>query len=330
MRRALPALALSLAALAGPAAAAPLTLVLPHDALTVLPARVAAARGFFREEGAAVRLLNVGTGSKAAAALAGGGVELAVLPFAEVLRGLEEGRPFVVLLAAVGPPPDVLVLSPGALAGRPPRTGPVEVRIRSLSTARLAAPRPGSAERLILRSLLGAGRMTEADVVLVPGAAEGAAALRALAERQVDGALLPGALSALAEHRGAGLAFIRAAEVPALQHSLHLVLAARREVLEEQREAVRGVVRGLRRAHRLLAQGVGPAAAEARALYPGMEGRLVARAVAVLHPAFPADPRVTPEQVEATLRLLARPGGAPSVSFDALVAGEFAAEEMGR
>lgn len=73
MRRALPALALCLAALAGPAAAAPLTLVLPHDALTVLPARVAAARGFFREEGAAVRLLSVGTGSKAAAALAGGG-----------------------------------------------------------------------------------------------------------------------------------------------------------------------------------------------------------------------------------------------------------------
>lgn len=70
--------------------------------------------------------------------------------------------------------------------------------------------------------------------------------------------------------------------------------------------------------------------AAARALYPGMEGRLVARAVAVLHPAFPADPRVTPEQVEATLRLLARPGGAPSVSFDALVAGEFAAEEVSR
>jgi ABC-type nitrate/sulfonate/bicarbonate transport system substrate-binding protein len=330
MRRALPALALGLALLAGPAAAAPLTLALPHDALTVLPARVAAARGFFRDEGAAVRLLNVGTGSLAAAALAGGGVELALLPFAEVLRGLEDGRPFVVLLAALAPPPDVLVLTPGALAGRPERGGPLDGRIRSLATARLAAPRSGSAERLILRSLLGAGGMTEEDVVLVPGAAEGAAALRALSEGRVDGALLPGALSALAEHRGTGLAFIRAAEVPALEHSLHLVLAARREVLEEQREAVRGVVRGLRRAHRLLARGVGAAAAEARALYPGMEGRLVARAVAALQPAFPADPRVTAEQVEATIRLLARPGGAPSVSFDALVAGEFAAEEVSR
>lgn len=325
MRGALPAVALWLAGQVSPAAASPLTLALPHDALTVLPARVAAARGFFREEGATVRLLALGTGSKAAAALGGGGVELALLPFAEVLRGVEEGQPFVALLAALGPPPDALVLRPGALVGRPGRDAPLEARVRSLAGARLAAPPAGSVQGVILRVLLGAGGLTAADVALVPPAGEGGAGLRALTEGQVDGALLPGALSALAEHRGGGLAYVRAVEVPALRGWLHLVLATRPAVLQERREEIRGVVRGLLRAHRLLAEGVGTAAVEARALYPRMHGRLIERAVALLHPVFPADPRISPAQVEATRRMLAGPGGGTPIPFAALVAGEFAA-----
>jgi NitT/TauT family transport system substrate-binding protein len=118
---------------------------------------IADKKGFFKDAGLDVEIVNAGSGSKAAAAVIGGSDRVGASDLGDMLGAAEKGQDVKIFAALVSRPTVAAVLrkSVADRLGITDQT-PVDQRVKALKGLKMSISTPGSGTDVMLRYLLGA------------------------------------------------------------------------------------------------------------------------------------------------------------------------------
>lgn len=182
-----------------------LTIASPGVALHFYPFYVAEAAGYFEEEGIELDWVDVGSGSKQIAAVAGGSAEYAVVGMQAAISARQNGADLVSIAALFNAYPIQLVLSNEALeeTGITADMG-IDEKVERLNDVAIAVTGIGSTTDVLLRSWLQArGKNPEQAITIQPLGNPGAM-YAAFEQGQVDGYMLGAPFTQRAELDGLG------------------------------------------------------------------------------------------------------------------------------
>ncbi|HEX3245922.1 MAG TPA: ABC transporter substrate-binding protein [Chloroflexota bacterium] len=200
-----------------------LVVAIPSQSLGFSPVIIADKKGFFKESGLDVEIVNAGSGSKAAAAVVGNSAQLGATDLADVVSAVEKGQDLKTIASFTTRPTTGVVVRRSVAE----RLGindsmPAADRIRALKGLKLAISTPGSGTDTMLRYLLAAhGVDPERDVeILTTGSVVNS--LAAYAQGVADGASLssPSTETALLQNDAVPVILTGNGEVPALRDQL--------------------------------------------------------------------------------------------------------------
>jgi NitT/TauT family transport system substrate-binding protein len=196
---------------------------IPSQSLGFSPVIIADKKGFFKESGLDVEIVNAGSGSKAAAAVIGNSAQLGATDLADVVGAVEKGQDLKTIASFTTRPTTGLVIRRSVAE----RLGindsmPAADRIKALKGLKLAISTPGSGTDTMLRYLLAAhGVDPERDVeILTTGSVVNS--LAAYAQGVADGASLssPSTETALLQNDAVPVIMTGNGEVEALRNQL--------------------------------------------------------------------------------------------------------------
>lgn len=199
------ALGAALALAATAANAEKLTVATPGVALHFYPFYVAEAAGFFKEEGIDIDWVDVGSGSKQIAAVAGGSAEYAVVGMQPAISARQNGADVVSIAALFNGYPIQLVLSNAALkkTGIDPAMG-IDEKIKRLKGVSIAVTGIGSTTDVLLRSYFKARSIEPDQAVTIQPLGNPGAIFAAFEQGQIDGFQLGAPFTQRAEQEGLG------------------------------------------------------------------------------------------------------------------------------
>jgi NitT/TauT family transport system substrate-binding protein len=237
-----------------PAANAPaqslgqVVVAIPSQSLGFSPVIIADKKGFFKEAGLDVEIVNAGSGSKAAAAVVGNSAQLGATDLADVVGAIEKGQDLKTIASFTVRPTTGLVLrrSVAERLGINDSMSPRD-RIQALKGLKLAISTPGSGTDTMLRYLLAAhGVDPERDVeILTTGSVVNS--LAAYAQGVADGASLssPSTETALLQNDAVPIIMTGRGEVEALRNQLQTGMWATGSWLEANPEKATAAVRAI-------------------------------------------------------------------------------------
>ena len=199
------------------------TIAQPSQSLSFSPVLIADKKGFFKDAGLDVEIVNAGSGSKAAAAVIGGSAQVGASDLGDMVGAAEKGQDVKIFAGLVSRPTVAIVLrkSVADRLGITDQT-PVEQRIRALKGLKMSISTPGSGTDVMLRYLLSAyGVDPERDLeILTTGSVVNS--LAAYAQGAADGASLSSPSTETAVLQNDAVFLVRPAlgEVPALKDQL--------------------------------------------------------------------------------------------------------------
>jgi NitT/TauT family transport system substrate-binding protein len=237
-----------------PAAGKPLgkiTIAQPSQSLSFSPVLIADKKGFFKDAGLDVEIVNAGSGSKAAAAVIGGSAQVGASDLGDMVGAAEKGQD-VKIFAALVSRPTVAVVLRKSVADRLAISDqtPVEQRVKALKGLKMSISTPGSGTDVMLRYLLSAyGVDPERDLeILTTGSVVNS--LAAYAQGAADGASLSSPSTETAVLQNDAVFLVRPAigEVPALKDQLQTGIWASGKWLNDNPEMATGVMVAIWRA----------------------------------------------------------------------------------
>jgi NitT/TauT family transport system substrate-binding protein len=208
---------------APPKALGKVTIAQPSQSLSFSPVLIADKKGFFRDAGLDVEVVNAGSGSKAAAAVIGGSAQVGASDLGDMVGAAEKGQDVKIFAGLVSRPTVAVVLrkSVADRLGITEQT-PVEQRVRALKGLKMSISTPGSGTDVMLRYLLAAyGVDPERDLeILTTGSVVNS--LAAYAQGAADGSSLSSPSTETAVLQNDAVFLVRPAlgEVPALKDQL--------------------------------------------------------------------------------------------------------------
>ncbi|WP_430335936.1 ABC transporter substrate-binding protein [Rhodococcus sp. ACT016] len=230
---------------------------------------VAEDKGYLDDEGLRIETLEMGGGSEAIQALAGGSVDVALTTFAAILSAAERGAPVVAFAATSNRnTADIGIKNRYA----PAADADLDTAVRALRGHKVAVTSAGSGADQTLRYLLrhaGMNPDSDVDIVAVGGAAETVAAF---ANGSVDAYIIGPPSSLVAAERGDGQVMLRLASgiAPDLDNLLYAVAATSNATMS-RKEAVLGCfARALNKADALIHDQPQQAGALVRHRFPEM------------------------------------------------------------
>jgi NitT/TauT family transport system substrate-binding protein len=325
------AAAVVLLAASGAQAQQPLTKVtvaLGGDGLQFALHHLALGGGFYKEEGLAVEVVDVGSGPRQAAALMGGSSEFTSLGFIHVLKSISEGGNLVAIAPSLNLLDLQLVLGKDVVqkTGITPQQS-VDERVKRLKGLKLAITTPGSTTDTWLRSLLKVrGLDPDKDVTIQP-VAGGTPMLAALSKKATEGFVWGAPQTHQAVQQGVGTIVIDpfADAIPEIAGVPYTVIITSRDTLKKKPEVLRAAVRGLTKAMKFAVDKPDAARAILRKDFPEIEDSILDKAWADYRKAIPTSPMITPEQVEKTQAWLNITGAKPiKLSYDTAFYPDFA------
>jgi NitT/TauT family transport system substrate-binding protein len=238
---------------AEPAVKAPVSLgqvvlAIPSQSLGFSPIIIADKKGFFKEAGLDVEIINAGSGSKAAAAVVGNSAQLGATDLADVVGAVEKGQDIKTIAGFTTRPTTGLIVR-RAVAERLGISDsmPAGDRIKALKGLKLAISTPGSGTDTMLRYLLAAhGVDPERDVeILTTGSVVNS--LAAYAQGVADGASLssPSTETALLQHDAVAVILTGKGEVEALRNQLQTGMWATGKWLDANPEKATAATRAI-------------------------------------------------------------------------------------
>ena len=252
-----PAAAANPAGTSAPAAAAPgkplgkVIIAQPSQSLSFSPVLIADKKGYFKDAGLDVEVVNAGSGSKAAAAVIGGSAQVGASDLGDMVGAAEKGQDVKIFAALVSRPTVTIVLrkSVADRLGLTDQT-PIDQRIKALKGLKMSISTPGSGTDVMLRYLLSAyGVDPERDLeILTTGSVVNS--LAAYAQGAADGASLssPSTETAVLQNDAIFLVRPSTGEVPALKDQLQTGIWASGKWLNDNPEMATGVVVAIWRA----------------------------------------------------------------------------------
>ncbi len=295
------------------------------------PGDIAAAKGYFKQEGLDVNVsvVNSGAGTDAVAALIGGSVQFANVGLTQVIDAVEQGSPLVAIAASTTEFSVGFVISKEAAdkAGVTSAT-PLPQRLKALKGLRIAISAPGTATDQFTRyvaKLAGLDPDRDMSLVTMGGVGTMRAAFK---ERRIDGFVRssPEPEAAAIQDNGFILVAQTRGEIPQLRGMLFGSFVTTKAYLAAHPGVVRAFVRGLAKGGKFLTA----QSDQANALFRGIRGGDTPTDIwnaswANNYPAMAKDPVISRHSVDVTYQFLqAVLGSAPTVKFDDFINTSFA------
>lgn len=295
------------------------------------PGDIAAAKGYFKQEGLNVNVsvVNSGAGTDAVAALIGGSVQFANTGLTQVIDAVEQGSPLVAIAASTTEFSVGFVISKEAAdkAGVT-AAAPFPQRLKALKGLRIAISAPGTATDQFTRYVAKLGGLDpDHDMSLIT--IGGVGAMRAaFKERRIDGFVRssPEPEAAAIQDNGFILVAQTRGDIPQLRGMLFGSFVTTKAYLAAHPGVVRAFVRGLAKGGKFLAA----QSDQANAVFRGLRGGdtptdIWNAAWTNNYPAMAKDPVISRHSVDVTYQFLqAVLGAAPTVRFDDFVNTSFA------
>ncbi|MGW4122417.1 ABC transporter substrate-binding protein [Nocardia sp. NPDC004711] len=254
---------------------------------------VAQDKGYFGEGGLKVETLEMGGGSEAIQALAGGSVDVALTTFAAILSAAERGAPLVAFAATADRnTADVGVKNRFA----PPDAADLDTAVRALRGHRVAVTSAGSGADQTLRYLLRHAGMNPDSGVNIVAAGGAAETVAAFANGSVDAYIIGPPASLVAAERGDGRVMLRLASgiAPDLDNLLYGVAATSNATMNRKEAVMRCFAVALNKADAFIHGQPDQAAALLRSRFPEMTGPQFAQSWDPIVKATPATAAINP------------------------------------
>ena len=210
------------------------------------PLYVAKGAGFFEREGLDVEIVDVGSGTRQAAAVMGGSADMAPLGFFHVIKARGESADLVAISALFDVYGMTIVLSNEAIARAGIEPGmSLDERVKRLAGMKIGISSPGSSTDALIRSVLTARGHDPDKMASLQPFGSGSSILAAFEKKLSDGFVYVAPLPEIVEHKKLGRSVIDPflGEVPELNGVPYVVMVSSRATLKAKGDLVqRGLV----------------------------------------------------------------------------------------
>jgi NitT/TauT family transport system substrate-binding protein len=281
--------------------------VLGPDAFYYMLHYVAEGAGLFKEEGLAVDLVTVNSGSRQVATVMGGSAEVAEVNLSVVIQGQLQGGDMVNIGSVYDIFPHVLFLSTAAMK----RTGitpalSLEDKVNRLHGLKIGITSPGSGTDQLMRILfIGRGKDPDQEVVLLP-LGGGPPMMAALKQQAIDGFVFTAPLPQAATAEGLGQVVVSPfiGEVPELRSVPYMALVTSRDALANKKPLLRSLVRALTKARKYVQEKPVEARKATRKYFPDMAEDVFDASFDEHVKGLPATLEISPAQLDKTLAFM--------------------------
>jgi NitT/TauT family transport system substrate-binding protein len=289
--------------------------VVATTSFAFLPVYVAEHMGYFAEEGVDLKTVVAATSQAGLAMVASGNAAYYLTSPVAGARAAAQGARMLNCGALMTQNPTNVVVS-AAVAKKHHLSDvsrlSIDQRMALLKGLRLAAHTPGSSPDLALKFMLQrSGLDPERDVQILP--ITQSAILAALERDRIDGFAYssPLADAAVLRYGAVKLISLAAGDFAPLAGQLSITMACNRDWVEKQPDAAAAVLRAIWRGMKLMKSDPAQAKAAARKAFPSLEDAVFNVAFDTNLNAFPDNPAISREQMEAALAYHAKTGGTP-------------------
>lgn len=222
------------------------TVALGGQGLAFITPYIAVDGGFFRQQGLDIRILDVGSGTRQAAAIMGGSAEMTTVGLEQNIQANARGGGLIAVSSCFNAFPMSIVVSRKATDknGLTPSL-PLNERIKRLHGLRLGISSPGSSTEQFVRTLfLSRGMNPETEVSLQP-VGGGAPMLAALEAGAIDGFVWgpPFSTAAVTKDHAEIVIDAMTGEVPEFTNYAYMALSTSRRTLAAKRPLLLSAVR---------------------------------------------------------------------------------------
>jgi NitT/TauT family transport system substrate-binding protein len=274
------------------------------DGMQNMIADIAIRAGYFKDEGIALDIINVNSGTLQAAALLGGTADFAAMGMTTVLNVREKGGDVV----AVGTVYDVismnLVLSKKAFAKAGITDGmSTDEKVKRLKGMRIGVNAPGSGADVLLRSVLLARGMNPDTSMQIQTLGTGPTLLAAMEQGSTDGFVWMAPTVEMALSNGTGQVVLDPfkGQIPEVSGVPYIVFATSKKAMAEKPQVIKGALRALTRAMKLVQEKPQEAKTYVRAVFPELDPAIFEAVYATAVKGCPTTPVLTSAQVDKTI-----------------------------
>lgn len=316
-----------------PAAGArtPVSIVIGNTINLAAP-HVALEKGFWKDEGLDVELVNIQHGAPTAlASMIQGDSFMAFTGGPSVVAPIAEGAPLQ-LLVTVGLGYSVeLTGRADFLADRGiTADSPIEDKVKALRGARLGYDTPGGSMDRFYRHILKLyGLDAERDTTMI-ALNNPQGEMAALRQGKIDVMAGSPPVGVTAEFEGAGTLFLRPSEVPGLKDYPYLIGSTTKKQLAESPKQFEGIIRGLQRAFEFLDADPDACKAIVRKSFPDMKQEAFDAAFEDVLPVIPDSPLITEKSFGVLADFERGNGSTADFDYAAIVPVDFVTAALGK
>ncbi len=268
------------------------------------------AEGFLTQEGIKAEITAVESGSRAAAALAGGSANFAVLAVNEIVNIVAQGQNIIAVAALQNGNAIQVVVTKNALEkkGVSP-DAPLSKRINALRGLKIAVTTPGSSTDQTLKYLLALEKIDPASGLDIINLNNPSAMLAAFQRGQIDGFVHapPNTTQAVVAHGAVPL--IDMIDTPATKGALFHVLCVKADWAKANEETMLAVLRGFWKMEHFMASDRAGAEAKSAQIYSQTEPTLFKSAFAAMYPSYATTPLMSVQSAQRTVAYLEATSG---------------------
>ncbi|MFZ0837135.1 MAG: ABC transporter substrate-binding protein [Xanthobacteraceae bacterium] len=295
----------------------------PTPLLHWYPFYVALGANYFADEGIDVEIVGLNSGTAMAAAIAGGGADVAPLAMTHAVTSGAQGGGLVATSALFNVYPNSVVLTKDAIAKSGITSGmPLDEKIKRLAGLTLGITAPGGASDIQIRKMLLARGLDPDKAVKLQPLGNQAAMLAAVQKKAVDGFVMSSPVDEIAQQRGTGVIAIDpfSEPIPELAEVPYSVWGTSRATLQKRPAVIAASLRAITKAIKLAAENPEETLRVMRAQIKDVPPEAIDAVIEKYRHGAARTPVISPAQVEATVRWMNLGESKPiSVRFEDVV-----------
>jgi sulfonate transport system substrate-binding protein len=295
----------------------------PTPLLHWYPFYVALGANYFADEGIDVEIVGLNSGTAMAAAIAGGGADVAPLAMTHAVTSGAQGGGLVATSALFNVYPNSVVLTKHAIAKSGITSGmPLDEKIKRLAGLTLGITAPGGASDIQIRKMLLARGLDPDKAVKLQPLGNQAAMLAAVQKKAVDGFVMSSPVDEIAQQRGTGVIAIDpfSEPIPELAEVPYSVWGTSRATLQKRPAVIAASLRAITKAIKLAAENPEETLRVMRAQIKDVPPEAIDAVIEKYRHGAARTPVISPAQVEATVRWMNLGESKPiSVRFEDVV-----------
>ena len=307
-----------------------ITIALGGDGLQISAIHIPLAKGYFKDEGLDVEIVDVNSGPRQVAAIMGGSALFGPLGFIQVIKANAEGGGLLAVANLFTVLDIHIVLSKDAIA----RTGiqqsmSTEEKLRRMKGLRIGITSPGSTTDTTVRSMFKARGMDPDQTIQLQPLGGGANMLAALEKGATDGFAWSAPQPQIAVQKGIAEIVIDpfSGAVPEMVDVPYEVMAVNRATAKENEDVIRRSIRAMTRGMKFAQEHPDEALKILQAHFPAYDQEVLKKVWANYRKALPTSPVIPRQYFDNTQRWLNITAKTPfNTKYEDVVQNDWAAQ----